>query len=1016
MAVDYSVQSDRGSALKIYHELMSWKVGEILLVSCPYDAFIMEEEGRLSTRIINEYKGLNLSRPPRLTWASTVSDAFSLLEQKRFDLILAMPGLDGIEIQVFAEKVKKHHPYLPFFMLLHNTCDIDNYVCEYRSSAVDQTYIWNGNADLLLAIIKNLEDGMNVEADTLRAGVRVIILVEDSPYHFSSILPVLYKQIVLQTQSVIEESINEDQRLLRMRGRPKILMAHDYEGAVALFEKYKPYVLSVFSDMRFPKKGQDDDSAGFKLLKKIKTEIPDLPLLSLSTEEDNRKKVKEIPSVFINKNSNNLNDQIKSFFVTSLGFGAFVFRFPGGEEIARVSDLQAMEKLLPEIPDESIVFHAMNNDFSRWFMARSEVDFALKLKPYKISDFPDPQDLKHFLIESIRNRRKGSKQGQIIDFDSHRFDSDTDFIKIGTGSLGGKARGLAFMASQLKRSSGLKEKFPDVDIQIPQTFVISTEGFRAFIEGNHLADILKDDPLPEDDQIMARFLEADLPDWLSRNLEVYIRNVNYPIAVRSSSLFEDAHYQPFAGLYHTYMLPNSHPDFDKRLERLIIAVKMVYASTYFKAPRSYAQSTMHRTEDEEMAVVLQQMTGRKIKNYFYPAISGVVQSYNFYPISHLQAEDGISYIATGLGKIVMEGGQTLRFCPRYPRFLPQFSVVDDILKNSQKYFYALKMDEFPVDEQFISTTTPDPTLVKLDMGDAMDHPVIQSLSSTYYAEDNRIRDAFSAKGFPVLTFAGILKYDEYPLAEILKEVSDAGRRWIGGPVEIEFAVTLPESEEEKLEFSLLQIRPMGRYRQNREIKIEESDIKKAFCYSTRSLGNGEYENIYDVVYVDPEDFDSSKTVEIAGQLNKINAVFNTDGRKYILIGPGRWGTSDRWMGIPVVWSDISNVGVIVETTIESIKADPSQGSHFFQNITSLGISYITVLDQAEDFIDYEYFRCRECTNRTRHLRHIKFDHPVRIRVDGKTSRAVIMPYEKTPARDTMDDIPVIEPDYKREGQ
>ncbi len=1014
MAIDQPIKPEQIQTQKIYHELMASKVGEILLVSCPYDAFIMEEEGRLSTRIINEYKGLNLSKPPRLTWASSASEAFELLKLKKFDLIIAMPGLDGMDVNTFGEKVKSLYLDLPFFMLLHNTCDIDNYMCEHTSSAVDRTYIWGGNADLLLAIIKNFEDEKNVEADTQKANVRVIILVEDSPYHFSSFLPVLYKQIVLQTQSVIEESINEEQRLLKMRGRPKVLVAHDFEGAMALYEKYKPYVLSVFSDMRFPKNGKEDDSAGYKLLKKIKKETPDLPLLTLSTEEHNREKVMDIPSVFINKNSNNLNDQIKSFFVSYLGFGAFVFRLPTGEEIARVSDLQAMEKLLSEIPDESIVYHAINNDFSRWFMARSEIDFALKLKPYKISDFPDPQDLKQFLIDSIRTRRKGSKQGQIIDFDSQRFDADTDFIKIGAGSLGGKARGLAFMASQMKRSDTLKNKFPDVEIKIPQTFVISTDSFKQFIEENNLAEILEMDPPLEDEQIVERFARSKLPQWLEKSLGIYLGTVRYPIAVRSSSLFEDAHYQPFAGLYNTYMLPNVHPSIEKRLERLIVAVKMVYASTYFKAPRSYAKSTMHRTEDEEMAVVLQQLTGTEHDKLFYPAISGVAQSYNFYPISHLNADDGISYIALGLGKIVMEGGQTLRFCPKHPEFLPQFSVVDDILKNSQKHFYALKLDEFPEEDQFISTATQDPTLVKLELSDAANHPVVQALCSTFHMQDNRIRDSFSAKGFPVLTFAHILKYNAYPLAGLLEEVTQIGSKWMGTSVEVEFAVTLPEKADEKLEFSLLQIRPMGRYRQNMEIKIAEDDIKKAFCYSTQSLGNGEYKDIYDIVYVDPDTFDPVETIEIAAQINKINATFNDSGRKYILIGPGRWGTSDRWMGIPVAWSDISNVGVMVETTIESIKADPSQGSHFFQNITSLGISYITILDRAEDFIDYAFFRCRECENTTQYLRHIRFKKPIQILVDGKTSKAVLMPYEKEKTDSMMTDIPIIGSDQTEE--
>jgi len=988
---------------------MANKVGDILLVSCPYDAFIMEEEGRLSTRIINEYKGLNLSKPPRLTWASSASGAFQKLEEKKFDLILAMPSLDEMDVYSFGAKVKQRYADLPFFMLLHNTCDIDHYICTDNSAVIDRIYIWGGNADLLLAIIKNFEDGMNVAFDTENANVRVIILVEDSPYHFSSFLPVLYKQIVMQTQSVIDESINEDHRLLKMRGRPKVLVAQTYEEAMALYEKYKPFMLSVFSDMRYPKNGVLDDFAGYKLLKKIKAEIPDLPVLILSTEDHIMEKVDDIPAVFINKNSSNLNDQIKSFFVSYLGFGAFVFRMPDGREIARASDLRAIEKLLYEIPDESIVYHAMNNDFSRWFMARSEIEFALKLKPYKISDFPDPKNMKKFLIDSIHARRKGSRQGQIIDFDSQKFDSDTDFMKIGSGSLGGKARGLAFMASQIRRDDSLRKMFPDVDISIPQTFVISTEGFKTFIEKNSLARLLESDERLEDAKIVEKFIQARFPDNLKKSLNTYLKSVRYPIAVRSSSLFEDAHYQPFAGLYNTYMLPNSDARLEKRLEQLIMAVKLVYASTYLKAPRSYAKATMHRTEDEEMAVILQQLTGMGYKNYFYPSISGVAQSYNFYPIAHLKAEEGVSYIALGLGKIVMEGGRTLRFCPKYPQFLPQFSALNDILENSQKYFYALKFDKLPANEKSISGSTEDLTLAKLDLGDATDHPVVRFLSSTFYAQDNRIRDSFSNKGFPVLTFANILKYNSFPLARLLEEITKIGSKWMGSSVEIEFAVNLPQDESQKTQFSLLQIRPMGRYKQNLGVKIGEPQIKEAFAYSTRSLGNGEYKDICDVVYVDPETFDAGKTVEIAGEINKINALFDESAKKYVLIGPGRWGTSDRWLGIPVVWNDISNVGVMLETTIESIKADPSQGSHFFQNITSLGISYITISNKGEDFIDYEFFRSQTCENTTRYLKHIRFENPIKILVDGKTSQAVLMPYTKESLDDAMDDIPSITP-------
>ncbi|WP_321494643.1 PEP/pyruvate-binding domain-containing protein [uncultured Desulfobacter sp.] len=994
-------------SIKIYHELMAYRVEDILLVSSPYDAFIMEEEGRLSNRIINEYKGLNLSRPPKLTIAFSVTQAFEQLERKAFDLILAMPGLAGMDLCAFGRQVKTQYSEIPIYLLLHNNCDINQYEVAHQEGGVDRTYIWAGNADLLMAIIKNFEDEKNVALDTQNAKVRVIIVVEDSPYHYSSLLPLLYRHIVIQTQTVMNDSINEDHRLLKMRGRPKILLAHDYEHAMTLFDRYRSYVLSVFTDMRYSVNGQADPQAGCKLLTRIKSEIPDLPTLILSTEEQNRGIAAAIDAQFINKNSNNLHDQIKSFFVTHLGFGAFVFRMPDSSEIARASNLRQIEKLLPEIPDASVLHHARHNDFSRWLLARGEIDFALSLKPYTIDDFPDAWEIKQFLMDRIHSRRKGSRQGHIIEFDSEKFDSDTDFMKIGTGSLGGKARGIAFMSHQLGTDPSLAQKFPEIDITIPQTVVIATDEFKMFVEENNLSRLLEQDEILDDAQMVERFLKAELPRSLKKDLRAYIQNVNYPLAVRSSSLFEDAHYQPFAGLYKTYMLPNVHTGIEKRLEHLITAVKLVYASTYLKAPRSYARSTMHRTEDEKMAVVLQQITGTRHQNYFYPSISGVAQSYNFYPIAHLKAEEGISYIALGLGKIVMEGGKTLRFCPKYPQFLPQFSMIDDILANSQKYFYALKIDEFPTHEKF-SDTGADPCLAKLDIMEAKDHPAVRMFCSTFNLQDNRIRDRYSEKGFPVLTFASILKFSSFPLADILAEVTALGARWMGTSVEVEFAFDLPvESIRSKPQFSLLQIRPMGRYKQNLGVKIQEQDIKNAFCHSTLSLGNGEYEDIQDVVYVDPQTFEADKIPLIPREINKINAMFNHTGTKYILIGPGRWGSSDRWLGIPVVWSDISNVGVIVETTIKSIKADFSQGSHFFQNITSLGISYITVQDKGNDFIDYDFLSSREPATATRYLKHIRFDRPLKILVDGTTSQAVIMQSIAESGPQTTGDVPVI---------
>ncbi len=1005
--MDVAKPAPRGVPIKIYHELMAWKVERILLVSSPYDAFIMEEEGRLSNRIIHEYKGLNLSKPPRLTWISSATNALKKLERDEFDMVIAMPSMEGMDIQSFGQEVKKIRADLPLFMLLHNACSQEQNVCIDPGTAIDRLYMWRGNADLLLAMIKGLEDEMNVAFDTENAKVRVIVMVEDSPRYYSAILPVIYRQIVLQTQKVIDESVNEEHRLLKMRGRTKVLLAHSYEEALALYDTYKEYILSIFSDMRFPRGGKEDKLAGYKLLKQIKSKAPDLPVIILSTEEQEQEIIDEIPAIFVNKNTNNLNDRIKAFFIQYLGFGDFVFRTPEGEEIARAKTLTAIEQLISEIPDDAVMAHATNNDFSRWLMARNEIDFALKLKSYSIEDFTDAGALKRFLTDSIRERRRGTRKGLVVDFDADEFDSDMDFIKIGTGSLGGKARGLAFLASQMGKDPCLQEQFPDVEISIPQTLIITTEGFKTFVKSNDLHRLLEDEAHLTDERVVAAFMEAQFPQNLKAKLRTYLEQVRYPIAVRSSSLFEDAHYQPFAGLYQTFMLPNSHTNTDIRLYQLVLAIKRVYASTYMAAPRAYAKNTLHRTEDEEMAIVLQQIKGVKYKQYFYPSISGVVQSYNFYPIAHLKSEEGIAHIALGMGKIVMEGEKTLRLCPKYPQFLPQFSVINDILENAQKHFYALKTDSFPEEETFYGPAAEDATLARLDINDAVDHPMVHPMCSTFYPQDNRIRDAYSPKGFPILTFANILKYNAFPLSEILGAVTRAGSRWMGTSVEVEFAVNLPLDDHGKPEFSLLQIRPMGQYKQDLGVTISSRDISRAFCYSTRALGNGIHDDIQDLIYVDPETFDAGKTVEVAAEINRLNAQFTDTGKKYILVGPGRWGSSDRWLGIPVVWNDISNVGVMVETTIESIKADPSQGSHFFQNITSLGISYITISDRGEDFIHYHQFQDHIRHTGT-YLKHIHFTTPLRILVDGRTSRAVLRPAPTDGSQDRMDDIPQVE--------
>ncbi len=975
-------------SFKVFHELMAKKVSDILLLSSPYDAFILEEEGRLAERIIKEYRGLNLSRPPRLTWVSTAAEAFSRLEEKKFDFVITTPRVDGMEPHAFARQAKQKYPQLPIFLLTHNHADMMVDQEYYTAEAYDRTLFWNGNADLLLAQVKNVEDRWNIARDTELARVRVIIMVEDSPFYYSSVLPLLYKEIVMQTQAVMEDALNEEHRLLRMRARPKILTAVSYEEAVSLYHQYKPFLLSVLSDARFPKDGEVYPRAGLELLSMIKEDSPDVQLLMFSSDEVNKEEAESIPAMFVNKNSPALHSRIRSFFVQCLGFGEFIFRMPDGREVARASNLRGMENVLPTIPDESLIYHAKHNHYSTWLMARAEIMLATKLRPYKIADFSNISDVRNFLVTCFHERRKGRQRGIITDFDLTDYDPDIDFVKVGRGSLGGKARGLAFLSMMLKESGQLQEKFPDVNIMVPEAMVVSTEGFDAFMTENRLDGLTETDP--SDEEVCDIFLNSHFPDWLHRDLKKYLEYNTFPLAVRSSSLLEDAYFHPFAGIYRTYMIPNNDPSLTQRIEQLIQAIKCVYASTFLKDSRSFARNTLHRTEEEKMAVVIQRLMGEAHAGYFYPTLSGVAKSFNFYPVAPMKAEDGIAHIAMGLGKTVVEGMDVLRFCPKYPELLPQFSTVDDMLKNAQRYAYALNMNGFPDD----FSKADDATLIRLDIDDMADHPAVRYLASTYHPQDHRIRDAWHPDGYPVMTFARILKHKAFPLSDILFEVLEMGRKGLGEHVEIEFCAHLPADQDRKAVFSLVQIRPMAVRWEKDGVRIRQNDIDRAMIYSRQVLGVSRSDRISDIVYVKPDDFDSSRTVEMVGEIGAINGKLEQAGRKYILIGPGRWGSADRWLGIPVTWRHIAGVDTIIETSVKNLQADPSQGSHFFHNITSLGIGYITVRPEAGDSINWQWLDSLPIVEETTHVRHVALNRPMILMIDGRSAQAVVLPEDE----------------------
>ena len=969
-------------SFKVFHELMARKVKAVLLVSSPYDAYIMEEEGRLAQRIIEEYRGLNLSRPPQLSWVSTAGEALELLERKQFDFVITMPRLDDMPAHELGQRIKDRHPRLPVFLLTHNASLLNLDPRCLDRTYIDRVFIWSGNADLLLALIKSAEDDMNVAFDTTRARVRVVILVEDSPVYYSSLLPLLYKVIVTQTQAVMEESLNEEHRFFRMRARPKILLASSYEGALALYRRFKPYLLAVLSDVRFPRGGRLDADAGFRLLQMIRGELPELPLLNLSSEEDNRARAESIPAVFITKNSPILHHEIRRFFQEQLGFGDFVFRRADGSEVARAANLHELEEVLPGLPDDVVLRHGQRNDFSTWLMARSEILLAARLKPVKVDDFADAGELKGYLVDCLRARRRGRQRGVVTDFDPERFDPEADFTKIGRGSLGGKARGLAFFANQLRQHRELADKYPGVTLGVPKTLVISTEAFDDFMEQNGLGDMSS--RAQTDAAIRNVFLEGCLPDWLDRALGVFLGKSRYPLAVRSSSLLEDAQHQPFTGLYQTYLLANSHPDTGVRHRRLVRAVKLVFASIFLERARTYARSTGHRTEQEKMAVLIQRLTGQAHGDLFFPAISGRAHAFNFYPVGPMKAEDGMAILALGLGAGEEEGIRALRFCPRHPQLLPQFSGVEDILKTSQRFFQAIDLAAARQD-----AGDADPPLRRLEIDDLPERDHFRALLSTYTPGEHRIRDTLTVPGYPVVTFAGVLKHDRPPLAAIIGDLLELGRRGMGGPVEIEFAVNLPREPHAPAEFSLLQIRPMSQFERQEHITITEAEKRNAICYARLALGNGRYDRLEDIVLVDPRTFDPAHTLAIAAEVGRLNAELKNAGRRYLLVGPGRWGSSDRWLGIPVVWQDISAVGAVIETAAATLKAEASQGSHFFQNITSAGICYLTVLHEAHGTIDWDWFRGQTATARGPYVRHIRLAQALSVKVDGRPPEAVI---------------------------
>ncbi|MBN1113811.1 MAG: hypothetical protein JXA66_00580 [Oligoflexia bacterium] len=968
---------------KAFHELQPYRIQEILLVSSPYDAFIFEEDGQLTERIFNDYVDLNLHYAPRVTNVSSSSLALEMLVQKKFDLVITTLQLEGMGVVKFCKEVKKDHPRMPVVLLTHVPANLSLEQLEKWQANFCAIFAWNGDTKIFLAIIKLIEDALNVAHDTELASVRVILVIEDSIRSYSSFLPLLYSEIMNQTKALISESINKSSKIFRMRARPKVLLAGNYEEAMSICDKYKHYIIGVISDVRFPRNGVLCDEAGFEIIKYAKNMVYDVPTILYSSSPKNREKAFKLGGAFLDKNSPTLLQELEILLKEKMGFGKFVFRKENGKIVGEASDMIELEEGMKKVPDESIFYHAKRDHFSRWFMARGEFMLAGELRSVRAEDY-EVKQLREILTGLIANYRLNSRQGVITEFSKKRFDPNQPFNKLGTGSLGGKARGLAFVSSLLAKSYTGKfiKKFPGVEVSIPPTTVISTDEFDRFMNENEFS--VKELEKENDGKIAEKFLNAQLSDEITEDLFALLKRLNSPIAVRSSSLLEDSHSQPFAGIYSTFMLPNNDPKIEIRLEQLMNAIKAIYASTFFESSRSYLYSTGNRIEEEKMGIIIQQVAGVQYGDLFYPDFSGTLRSVNFFPVSHMKPEDGIAYVGLGLGKIIADGFSVLQFSPKHPGILPQFLTIESALENTQKYFYAINLSNSDVK----ITADQESTLSKCTLERAEKDGILDALASVYDYENEIIRDGLHHNGARIVSFAHILKSNIFPLAELLVAIREMGEEGLGSDVEIEFAVELSKNRDKLSKFNFLQIRPMISSRESDDICIDGIEESRVICRSSLSLGNGAFRDIKDIVYVKPDVFDASRTVQIAQEIGAINEHL---GDKAVFIGMGRWGTSDHWLGIPVKWNEISKAAVLVEASLEDFNIEPSHGSHFFHNITSLGMGYLAVLyNSAETSIDWDWLNQQKTVNNTRFVSHIRLDKPLEILIHGRKRKGYIL--------------------------
>lgn len=965
------------------HDLMKFRVTEILLISTEYDAYVLEEDGRLAEQIYHQFNDLSIPYIPRIHWVANQEEAFEELKMSTIHLIITMSRISDMNSFEFEKTIHEAYPKIPIVMLTYDRLTPDIIAKIREISCIKRIFHWSGDNRVLLAIIKYIEDQQNVELDS-RLGVQAILLVDDSPVYYSQILPMIYTEILTQTRYLVLHAMNINHGLLRVRLRPKILLAETYEEAMEIIGTYRYNLLGVISDVKFPKEGVLNPSAGFELAQRVREIVTDLPFLLQSEDLENAGRAEACSLHFLNKNSPNLLHDLRNYILENYGFGSFIFKYPDGRVIGEATDITNLERIIRDLPDESLCYHAYNNQFSRWFRARTEIEVAEKLRFANTGEVWSASDIRAYILKVLNDYFQKYQSGLILDFEGlSKKDMENAFIKLGTGSLGGKARGVAFMNSMIAKAH-LADKYEDIKVKVPRSFVIGSDIFEEFIEANCLYSFIASGP--KEEMIAQKFLESALPAATQENLRVLTQYIKCPLAVRSSSILEDSRILPFAGIYNTYIVPNSHEDPEIRLKQLSDAVKLVYASVFYAAPVQYAQNADIRIEEEKMAVLIQELVGERYGDLYYPVISGVAQSYNFYPYYPMKPEEGTVSLALGLGKTIVEGEKVYRFSPAHPKLNPLFSSPDEYLKKSQNAFYAVNLNDsaditLRADEDYIYE--------KLPISQANKDQSLEYIGSTYSLENDCIYDSIYQAGPKVVSFAPILKYNRLPLTQIVRDLLNLGKQSFGTDVEIEFAVNIPKDKSKCKEFNFLQIRPMVVGREAHQVTLGEP--AESWCFSKRTIGNGLYQNIHDIIFVDPERFILQDSVQIATEIGELNKSLFKEGRRCILVGFGRMGTTDRWLGIPVTWEQMSQAQIIVEVDRKDLRPEPSLGSHFFHNLTATNMGYFHIqydnIDEGR--FDWDWLLAQPVLQQTKYVKLIRRAAAFKVRLDGRSFKGII---------------------------